>query len=184
MTSFGTGKPIQGSHSNQVHMQQPVKSAKISPDIKQFSKFLVVGLSNFAISFAVFFVFYTYWKLSGLFYSFLGQAGKSLEQYILQSGATSLDATLANILGYGAGIINSFIWNKVWTFQVKHETVQQFGRFLALNLSCLLLSSLSLFLFTDYLGWPYLPVWFCTMGIVTLLNFSISKVWVFSRMRG
>jgi putative flippase GtrA len=77
------------------------------------------------------------------------------------------------------GIINSFIWNRFWTFQAKHQISTQFGRFLGLNLFCLLLSSASLFLFTDFLGVAYLPVWFFTMGIVTLINFGLSKYWVF-----
>lgn len=165
-------------------MQQLKNSAEYSPGIKQFSKFLVVGFSNFAISFAVFYLLYNYLKLSGPFYGLLGQAGKGLEEFVQHLGASSLDATLANIFGYGAGVINSFIWNKFWTFQVKHETAAQLGRFLALNLSCLILSSASLFLFTDSLGWPYLPVWLITMSIVTLLNFFISKLWVFSKKSG
>jgi len=165
-------------------MQQPDKSAEFSPGIKQFSKFLVVGFSNFAISFAVFYLLYNYWKLSGVFYGLFGQSGQSIEDFILGLGATSVDATLANIIGYGAGVINSFVWNKFWTFQVRHETGTQFGRFLVLNFSCLIISSASLFIFTDYLGWPYLPVWLITMGIITLLNFFISKVWAFSNKSG
>jgi len=164
-------------------MQQPCKSAEFLPGIKQFSKFLVVGFSNFAISFAVFYLLYK-WKLSGVFYGLFGQEGKSLEDFILQLGATSLDATLANIFGYSAGVINSFIWNKLWTFQVKNQTAAQFGRFLALNLSCLILSSAALFLFADSLGWPSLPVWFITMGVVTLVNFVVSKYWVFENKSG
>jgi len=164
-------------------MQQPVKSVEFPSGFKQFSKFLVVGFSNFAISFAVFFLLYK-WKLSAPFYGLFGQAGKNLEDIILRLGASSLDATLANIFGYGAGVINSFVWNKLWTFQVKHETSSQFGRFVLLNIACLVLSSLSLFLFTDCLGWSYLPVWFVTMGIVTLINFFISKAWVFVNKPG
>ena len=165
-------------------MQQPVTSAEFPSGFKQFSKFLVVGFSNFAISFAVFFLLYNYLKPSALFYGLLGQVGKGLEEIILQLGASSLDATLANVFGYGAGIINSFIWNKLWTFQVRHETSNQFGKFVLLNIACLVLSSASLFLFTDYLGWAYLPVWFVTMGIVTLINFGVSKFWVFSNKPG
>ena len=160
-------------------MPQPEEPADYPAGLKQFSKFLVVGVSNFVISFAVFYLLYNYWKLSSIFYGLLGQAGKDLENLILQLGATSLDATLANIFGYGAGTINSFIWNKFWTFQVKHQAGTQFGRFLALNLSCLILSSASLFLFTDYLRWSYLPVWFVTMAVVTIVNFMVSKYWVF-----
>ena len=126
-----------------------------------------------------FYFFYNYWKLSAIFYSLLGQAGRNLENIVLQAGAASLDATLANIVGYSAGIINSFTWNKLWTFEAKKKTAKQFGRFLVLNLFCLLLSSAFLFVFTDYLGWAYLPVWFVTMGIITLVNFAVSKYWVF-----
>ena len=167
------------SHRKLKLMPQPEEPADYSAGLKQFSKFLVVGVSNFVISFAVFFLLYNYWKLSSIFYGLLGQAGKDLENLILQLGATSLDATLANIFGYGAGTINSFIWNKFWTFQVKHETKSQFARFFLLNISCLFLSSLSLFIFTDYLRFPYGSVWFVTMGIITLINFVISKYWVF-----
>ena len=160
-------------------MQQSYKFAVSSSNLKQFSKFIVVGFSNFIVSFVVFYFFYNYWKLSAIFYSLLGQAGRNLENIVLQAGATSLDATLANIVGYSAGIINSFTWNKLWTFEAKKKTARQFGRFLVLNLFCLLLSSAFLFVFTDYLGWAYLPVWFVTMGIITLVNFAVSKYWVF-----
>jgi putative flippase GtrA len=149
------------------------KPAEYSASLRQFSRFLVVGLSNFVISFGVFYLLYNYWKLSGLFYNIFGQAGKTLESFIMQVGATSLDATLANIFGYNAGIINSFIWNKVWTFQVKDKIRAQFGRFLFLNIACLL------FVFIDSLGFPYGIVWFVTMAAVTLINFISSKYWVF-----
>ena len=164
-------------------MLQTDKSAEYLSNIKEFSRFIIVGFSNFVISFAVFYFLYNYWKLSGLFYGILGEAGRNLENLVRQFGAGSLDATLANFVGYGAGVINSFIWNKLWTFQVKYETAAQFGRFLILNISCLLFSSASLFFFTDYLLWPYLPVWFIAMGIVTLVNFAASKYWVFGKTR-
>jgi putative flippase GtrA len=160
-------------------MRQPEKAGDPSHAIKQFRSFLIVGLSNFALSFAVFFLLYNYWQLSGPFYRLLGEAGRSLEDLLLQFGAGSLDATLANIIGYGAGILNSFAWNKFWTFKARHGTGSQFLRFMMLNVSCLLLSSASLFFFTDYLNLPYLQVWFMTMGIVTLINFGVSKYWVF-----
>ena len=150
-----------------------------SGSTRQFSKFIIVGFSNFAVSFAVFYLLFNYGHLSGLFYGLLGQTGRNLEDFVLQFGAGSLDGTLANILGYSAGVVNSFTWNRLWTFRAKQEVGAQFGRFLALNLSCLLLSTASLFLFTDRLHWPSLPVWLVTMGIVTLLNFGASKYWVF-----
>ena len=154
-------------------------SAGYSDHIGQFSRFLVVGVSNFAISFAVFYILYNHWKLSGPFYDLLGETGQLLANFLKRLGADSLDATLANIVGYGAGVINSFTWNKLWTFKARKQTTLQFTRFLFVNLTCLLLSSASLFIFTDYLNMPYLPVWFITMAVVTVLNFGFSKFWVF-----
>ena len=165
-------------------MPQPEEPADYSAGLKQFSKFLVVGVSNFVISFAVFYLLYNFWKLSSIFYGLLGQAGKDLENLILQLGATSLDATLANIFGYGAGTINSFIWNKFWTFRAQHKTSSQFVRFLLLNITCLIFSSFCLFVFTDYLNLPYIIVWFVTMGFITVINFISSKYWVFKENNG
>jgi len=162
-------------------MQQPGKPAEHPDNIRQFSRFIIVGFSNFAVSFAVFYLLYNHWQLSGLFYSLLGETGPTLAKSLEHLGASSLDATLANICGYSAGIINSFTWNKLWTFRAKREISAQLGRFLLLNIACLLLSSGSLFLFTDYLKWPYLPVWLITMVIVTLINFLGSKIWVFRK---
>jgi putative flippase GtrA len=155
---------------------QPVPSSKSAT---QFRRFIIVGCSNFAVSFAVFYVFYNHLQLSGIFFNILGSAGEYLETFIKDLGAQSLNASLANIVGYSVGILNSFTWNKFWTFEARHQTRAQFLRFLVLNLSCLLLSSLSLFIFTDYLGFPYGPVWFIAMSIVTIINFAVSKYWVF-----
>lgn len=160
-------------------MGQAASASEHSSDIKLFSKFIIVGLSNFAVSFTAFYLLYNYGKLSALLYTLLGGAGKNLESSIVSLGADSLDAALANGAAYGIGVINSFVWNKNWTFKAKQEATVQLCRFLALNLSCLLLSSASLFFWTDYLQWPYQPVWFVTMGIVTLVNFAVSKYWVF-----
>lgn len=160
-------------------MPPNLQSADTFKNLNQFSKFLLVGCSNFAVSFAVFFLFYNFWPLSEVFYRILGPLGSILHETLMQLGASSLDATLANILGYSAGIANSFVWNKLWTFKVKHETMVQFGRFIILNISGLIISSASLFVFTDSLEMPYIPVWFFTMAILTVINFICSKYWVF-----
>ena len=148
-------------------------------DLRQFGRFLVVGCFNFVVSFAVFYLFYRHWRLSGALISPLGTVGESLGQLARGLGIDSADAALANVFGYSAGVGNSFVWNRYWTFTASHETRRQMGRFLLLNASLLLLSSASLFILTDALGWPYRPVWFVTMGLVTVINFLFSKHWVF-----
>lgn len=147
----------------------------------QFGRFLLVGCSNFVLSFAVFYLFYRYWRLTGALLAFLGPVGDPLSRLLARFGIGSADAALANVIGYSAGVVNSFVWNKYWTFGVRDRGASQFRRFVLLNLACLLLSSVSLFFFTDLLAWSYLPVWTVTMSAVTVINFVITRNWVFHR---
>jgi putative flippase GtrA len=66
--------------------------------ILQGSKFLIVGILNAVIGLGV--IYSTY--------NFLG-----------------LNYKLANVLGYGCGIVNSFIWNRRWTFKSKKDPKPQ-----------------------------------------------------------
>ena len=149
--------------------------------MKQFGRFLLVGASNFVVSFAVFYLFYEHWRLSGPLFGVLGEVGEGLSALLARVGAGSADATLANLLGYSVGVFNSFLWNRRWTFRMTHAGSGQLRRFLLLNLACLVSSSSALFLLVDRLDWPYRPTWLITMGLITLLNFALSKHWVFRR---
>lgn len=156
------------------------KKCLVQNDIKQFIKFIIVGCSNFAVSFTVFYLLYRHWKVSSLCHL----AGFSfLFEILFKIGISSIDAMVANIFGYSAGVFNSFFWNKIWTFQVKQGTVKQFKRFFLLNMTCLVGSTLGVFVFVDILELPYKVVWFVIMSIVTIINFIGSKVWVFHQCR-
>lgn len=63
---------------------------KIPPLIQQGVRFGLVGLLNTAITFGVFVLFYR----------------------VFRTGET-----FANTTGYIVGVINSFVWNKFWTFK-------------------------------------------------------------------
>ena len=147
--------------------------------MKQLGRFLIVGASNFALSFTVFYLLYEHWPLSELDYLARGPAASSLAALARSLGIDSADAAAANVVGYSAGIVNSFLWNRSWTFQTTDRPFGRLRRFAALNLACLVASSASLFVFTDYLGWPYQPVWLLTMTAVTAANFALSRGWVF-----
>lgn len=52
------------------------------------------------------------------------------------------DSILANVIGVTAAIINSYIWNKKWTFQDKQKDVaQQFAIFLFLSIIGIILNT-------------------------------------------
>jgi putative flippase GtrA len=139
----------------------------------------VRSCTNAGLSFAVFYLFYEHWPLSGALFAALGRAGDSLAMLMRDRGLGSVDAALANVFGHSAGVVNSFFWNKHWTFGAQNRTASRFGRFVLSAVASLLLSSATLLLFIDLLGWWYLPVWIVTVCAVTLVNFLMTKYWVF-----
>lgn len=146
----------------------------------QLGRFLIVGCANFALSFAVFYLLYRYLPLSELRSLTASRIGASLANLGRSLGIDSIDAAAAQVAGYSAGLANSFFWNRRWTFGTRGRTAKRLQRFLALNLACLLLSSASMLVFTDLLGWPYKTVWVVTMTVITGINFVLSRNWVFA----
>ena len=77
-------------------------------------------------------------------------------------------------------MINSFLLNKIWTFQAEGGTYRQLLRFVVINLVALLLSTSSMFLLVDVLGGPYIATWFVVIAPVTILSYLANKFWAFS----
>ncbi|MDO3412757.1 GtrA family protein [Saccharibacillus sp. CPCC 101409] len=111
-------------------------------------RFAIVGVSNTLVDFIVFFL------LQGLIGPF------------------------AQAAGYAAGTANSYYWNRRWTFKTDQPRQKgELGRFLVVNLTVALLTSVLLALLN-----LFLPVWMSKV-LVTVpgmaLNYILSKVWVF-----
>ena len=120
---------------------------------KRLLKFLVVGLSNTLISYVAFILLYS---------------------YILVHNAAASQA-----LSYFLGILWSFIWNRKWTFGGDHHNVMTFVRFLISQFSMLLLSTAGLHFAVENFNVNVNISWFAVMAVITILNFSLSKNWVF-----
>lgn len=147
--------------------------------MKQLIRFCIVGCANFGISYSVFFLSYRYWPFSVLLTALPDGGAGHVAAALQQFGIASIDAACANVTGFAAGMANSFIWNKLWTFKAPAETRTQARRFIVVNLACLLFSTGSVFVFTDLNKLPYNLVWIVTMAFVTIMNFVASKYWVF-----
>ncbi|RYL89796.1 GtrA family protein [Sporolactobacillus sp. THM7-4] len=131
--------------------EEKVKSAERNPYlwIKQAVMFSMVGVMNTAIDFAVFFL---------------------LTQFV------SMYYAFAQILSYGAGMLNSYLWNARVTFSISEKTKSRFYKFVILNLSVLLVT---LFMMHSLLFLPlYINKLFSTL-IGLGVNFILSKLWVF-----
>ena len=120
----------------------------------QFVKFAVVGVLNSAIQYLVFL----------FLYSFTGT------QYLL-----------ASIIGYLAGMINSYILNRRWTFGSRSQKLfTELSRFVAVNLVSLGVNLGLLYLLVS--TGVMIPQWAQVVAIVgsTLVNFVLNKVWTFA----
>ncbi|AKM82166.1 TPA: GtrA family protein [Candidatus Berkelbacteria bacterium] len=121
--------------------------------VRQFVKFGVVGFSSFIVDAGIYFVETRY---LGIY-------------YIVAKGVSFL-----------VSVINSYTWNRRWTFKSANEQkTQEFGKFLivstvgfGLNLSIMYLTVSVLRIF-DFYGL------LIATAVVMVWNFSANKFWVF-----
>lgn len=120
-------------------------------------RFLIVGLTNTIISYAVFWF-----------------SIKTLPPFPLR-------ATASQLLSYSAGILWSFFWNRRWTFKSEGSFGGEMWWFVALQISLLLTSACLIGLIVDFLAFPATGSWILVMSYITIVNYILSKKWVFNR---
>ena len=160
---------------------ETVISSLSSENIEQFLKFCLIGCTNVVVSFIVFYICYQHLRPASVLLAGLSNLGINSKYLLERVGIGSVDGATANVIGYACGIVNSFFWNRKFTFRVVSGTWDRFKRFVLLNIVCLLLSTISILLFVDILSWPYKAVWFLTTGLVTFLSFLGNKLWTFKK---
>ena len=125
------------------------------------ARFIVVGCANFVVSFTAFYLSYLYSPLDD----------------------SSGRAAVANVVAYGAGMLNSFVLNRLWTFRAAGQVAQHALKFIALNAATLAASTAIVLLLVDWAGWPALAVWLpLTLGILTA-HYLGMKHWAFAEER-
>jgi putative flippase GtrA len=136
-------------------------------------RFAIVGVGNFAVSFAVFYVSYRYLPLDALARVLhIGRAGVS---------GTPPDAAIANVLAYLAGMVHSFAWNRAWTFRSAGNAALQAWRFTVVNLATLVYGTALVYVFVDVLRYHALVVWFPVTATTIVLNYLGCKHWAFAQ---
>lgn len=147
-------------------------------DLKKFLKFGVIGVLNTLVDFGVFWVM-DRWVI---------REGPTL---VLLGTAVAVGLYLSNAVAYVVANIHSFLWNKFWTFQKKDKiTREEAVRYLLTSVGYLLISSLSLAVFTRVLSAPALAGvvrddWINMLAklptacITIFYNYLMNKFWVF-----
>lgn len=98
--------------------------------------------------------------------------------WVMMKGLHCSDV-LSNVVGYIAGVVNSFIWNKQWTFQIQVGWVKSAVRFGLVFGICYFLQLGCLFLLNAWL--PIDPYYnqLIAMVFYTVINFIFNKVYTF-----
>ncbi|MFZ7943815.1 GtrA family protein [Neobacillus sp. 19] len=121
--------------------------------MNRFLKFAVVGIGNTIISIASFALLEKLW----------------------------INYIAANIIAYGLGMINSFIWNKKWVFRTDLDVGQLslLCKFTIVNLITLGCNTMFLYLLVGKLNFisSLAQVFSTVFGI--LINYGLNKKWTF-----
>jgi putative flippase GtrA len=124
------------------------------------ARFIIVGCANFVVSFSAFYASYYFLPLE-----------------------SDARAAVANVLAYAAGIVNSFVLNRLWTFRAEGQVATHAVKFLTLNAATLAVSTAIMFALVDRGGLPALGVWLpMTLGILTT-HYLGMKHWAFAERR-
>jgi putative flippase GtrA len=124
------------------------------------TRFALVGCTNFVVSFTVFYLCFNY-----------------LPEPVR---AAAPEGAIANAAAYLAGMINSFLLNRSWTFRASGNPAVHALRFTIVNLVSLSVGTFMMFRFVDVLGYPDLAVWVPLTILVMTLNYLGCKYWAFA----
>ena len=126
-----------------------------------FARFVVVGCTNFIVSFAAFYASYTYLPLH----------------------ESSGRGAVANVVAYGAGLVNSFVLNRIWTFRAEGRVGTHALKFVSLNAVTLAASTAIVWLLVDRAGLPALAVWLPLTLAILATHYLGMKHWAFAERR-
>jgi putative flippase GtrA len=137
------------------------------------ARFALVGCTNFVVSFTVFYLSFHYLP-ADVVAAVARLAGAA------DTAQHPPSAAVANVLAYLAGMINSFLLNRSWTFRASGNAWPQALRFAAVNLFSLVMSTVVSFVLVDVLRFPPLVVWVPVTVVVVIVNYLGCKHWAFA----
>jgi putative flippase GtrA len=135
------------------------------------ARFALVGCTNFVVSFTAFFLSFNYLPPTAVA-ALVGASSAS---------AHPPQAAVANVIAYLAGMVNSFVLNRSWTFRAASgNALPQAMRFATVSLFSLTMSTIVTFALVDVVGLPSLAVWVPLTALVVVVNYLGCKYWAFA----
>ena len=145
----------QGLHRNSEE-QRPSRTADLPSWFWQVIRYSVVGLSNTGVD-AALYLLLTHWL-----------------------GLGSLKI-LAKGISYSVGTVNSFHWNRSWTFRSKARAAVIFVPFLLTSLAALAINASAMYVCLPLFDQRELPALALATAITLLWNFGVTKFLIFRR---
>lgn len=119
------------------------------------------------------------------FYQFLRYAAVGLVSngigfflYLLLTGA-GLFPKVSMLLLYVLGVVQSFIFNKKWTFNHHGDQIAIFIRYFIVYFFGYFINLCALIIFVDRFGYPHQFVQFTMIPVIAIFIFLMQKIWVF-----
>jgi putative flippase GtrA len=133
-----------------------LKLSELLKKYKSFIRFAIVGCLNTGVDFLTFTVFQSVFGINSL---------------------------ISQVAGYSLGLINSFIWNKIWTFESKKSkigTLNQMVKFICINAVTLGITLLGLYLLNNRCHINVYIAKIIVTVLAQIVNYFGYKLWVFS----
>lgn len=93
------------------------------------------------------------------------------------------DALVANVFSWILAVVFAYITNRIWVFDSKvrggEAMLKEAGRFVSGRIATLVVEEIILLVFVKWLHFDSLAVKVVAQAVIILLNYIISKLWVF-----
>jgi len=127
--------------------------AQNGKEARKVAKFALVGLLNTGVDFAVFVM---------LVYGF------------------QVPSVWAQLVSYAPGVVNSYFWNRLWTFRAAGSgTWREFARFATLNIVSFAAATAVLLGLEQRFGWVPAAAKAASVAASLAINYAGSRWWVF-----
>ena len=107
----------------------------------------------------------------------------SIVTYAFFDITLSMNELVANVLSWILAVSFAYVTNKIWVFNAPTHSVGEFMKqllsFFGGRVATLVIEELILLVFVTLLAFPSVPVKVVAQVIVIVLNYIISKLWVF-----
>ena len=107
----------------------------------------------------------------------------SIASYVFFDVILAMNELVANVLSWIFAVSFAFVTNKIWVFGAPSRTVKEFLKqvisFFGGRVATLVIEELILLVFVILLAFPSVPVKVVAQVIVIILNYVISKFFIF-----